>query len=113
MGGAIAKLTSERKVDFFGTVPWWTFYLIGALALVGFPIMVWFRFKWFTRIIAFGPTVKAITLIGREGRSLMKGEPMNLFYWIFAVVAVWAAVHLFRAGWGRERRKDERGQGVG
>ena len=98
-GGAIVQLTSERRTVFFGFVPWWAFYLLGALVVIGFPLLVWNRFKWFTRILAVGPFIKASTLAARQLPAEVESGSINPFPWIFAATAIWAAVHLFYAGW--------------
>ena len=108
-GGALAQLTSERKTVFFGFVPWWAFYVLGAIVVIGFPLLVWNRYKWFTRILAFGPLFKAGTLAARQLPAEIVSGSMNPFPWIFAAAAIWAAVHLFYAGWedllARRRRE--------
>ena len=111
-GGAMAQLTSDRKTVFFGFVPWWAFYVLGAIVVIGFPLLVWYRFKWFTRILAFGPLIKAGTLVARQLPAEIVSGSMNPFPWIFAAAAVWAAVHLFYAGWGdllARRRREKSG----
>lgn len=97
--GAIVQLTSERKVQFFGFVPWWVFYVLGAIVMVGFPLLVWNRLKWFTRILVFGPLIKAGTLAARELPAELAGGSINPFPWIFFLAAIWATAHIFYAGW--------------
>ncbi len=100
--GAILQITPERMGVYFGFVPWWAFYLLGAVAVVLLPLLVWYRFKWFTRILGFGPAVKALSLILKQLRLHDAGETPFIYNWFFLVVAFWAALHLFRAGWGRQ-----------
>ena len=100
--GAILQITPERMGVFFGFVPWWAFYLLGALAVVLLPLLVWYRFKWFTRILAFGPAVKSVSLVWKQHRLYATGETPLFYNWFFLLVALWTALHLFRAGWGRQ-----------
>ena len=52
LGGAVAALTPERQVTFFGFVPWWAFYVVGLGLVMTLPALVWRRFKWLTRFIS-------------------------------------------------------------
>ena len=99
LGGAISRLTPDRMVTFFGFVPWWAFYVAGGLMVAVLPLLVWRRYKWFTRIIAIGPAGKALSLCWRQART-PDGETA-MYDWFFIAVAITAAVLLFRAGWGR------------
>lgn len=103
LGGAIDGLTPSRRVTFFGFVPWWAFYIAGGLMVVALPLLVWRRYKWFTRIIALGPAGKALALCWRQGRALGSDEAARTasftYNWFFIGVAITAAVLLFRAGW--------------
>jgi len=102
MGGAVAALDEERKSTFFGFVPWWAFYVAGALLLAALPVLVWRRYKWLTRILCFGPAVKALVLFWRTGLDLRAGEGLDLFQVVFALTAVGAASLLAVAGWGSQ-----------
>ena len=102
--GAIVRLTPERQVDING-VPWWVFYLVGALFVVLLPALVWFERKWFTRIIAFGPLGKCVVLARQAFASIQEGNPLNSYDVVFAVVAFVAAWQLFVAGWSRPREQ--------
>jgi hypothetical protein len=100
LAGAVIQLTPERQRDFFGFVPWWVFYVAGAALVAGLPVLIWRRRMWFTRILAFFPVIKAVTLLIQQGKLVGQGEPTVPYSWFFAVVAMTAGVLLFRAGWG-------------
>jgi hypothetical protein len=100
MGGAVAALDAERKATFFGFVPWWAFYVAGALVLAVLPVLVWRQFKWVARLLCLGPAVKALVLFWRMGLSLQAGEGLSGFQLLFALAAVVAASLLALAGWG-------------
>ncbi len=100
MGGAVAALDAERKTTFFGVVPWWAFYVAGALLLAVLPVLVWRQYKWVARLLCFGPAVKALVLCWRMGLDLQAGEAFSVFQALFAVTAVVAASLLALAGWG-------------
>ena len=102
LGGAVAALDQERRSTFFGFVPWWAFYVVGALLLAVVPVLVWRRYKWFTRILCFGPAVKALVLFWRTGQDLQAGEGLDLFQVVFAFTAMAAASLLALAGWGSQ-----------
>jgi hypothetical protein len=89
-----------------GTV-WW--YLIGAAMAVGFPCLIWKRFKWVTRILAVLVLVRVIGLLRIAVRAGMERVPLP---WggeittshgaiIFMLIAVAACILLARAGWQR------------
>jgi hypothetical protein len=89
-----------------GTV-WW--YFIGAAMAVGFPYLIWKRFKWVTRILAVLVLVRVIGLL----RIAMRGgtEPIPLPWGgeiatshgaiVFMLIAVLTCILLARAGWQR------------
>jgi hypothetical protein len=101
LGGAILALTPKRMGTFFGFVPWWAFYVVGACLVVALPLLVWRRHKWFTRIIALGPAGKALSLCWRLGAD---GATTRLYDWFFIAVAIATAVLLFRAGFGSDEK---------
>jgi len=107
MGGALAALDEERKTTFFGFVPWWSFYLVGAIILAIVPVLVWRRSKWFTRILCLGPAGKALALFWRMGLDLQAGEGLSAFQALFALAAVVAASLLALAGWGPQEQPQE------
>ena len=100
--GAILELEPERKVTFMGFVPWWVFYVAGVAILASFPVVVWKGVRWFTLTLVFFTSGKAAWLCYLQGRRLSAGDPTNAYNWFFAVVALVAAVMLFRAGWPRK-----------
>jgi hypothetical protein len=97
--GAVLNLTPERMTTFFGFVPWWAFYVAGLGLVVGLPVLVWKRYRWFTRILTLGPAIKALMLCWRQGRRLSAGEPLPVFDWVFMTVAMVAAGCLAWASW--------------
>ncbi len=107
--GAILQLTPDRQRDFFGFVLWWSFYIAGAALILTLPILVWRRFRWFTRILAFFPAIKAVTLLVKQGRLIGEGAPTNTYNWLFALVALVASALLFVAGWGAQSTVDPDG----
>ena len=92
--GAAAFLSPERKAA-LTSVPWWVFFLAGAIVAVIFPILVWKEHKWFTRILAFGPLIKGAQVLWRE---LLDREAPRPLFLCFGVLALLAALLLFRAG---------------
>lgn len=101
--GASLSLTPERRTVAFGFVPWWVFYVAGVALLVVLPVFVWRRAKWLTRILTLGPAGKALALCWMQGRALQAGREASAYDWFFLLVAIGAAILLFRAGWGRQR----------
>jgi hypothetical protein len=86
---------------------WW--YLIGAAMAFGFPVLIWKRFKWVTRILAVLVLVRVFALIRIAVRA--DAEPVPLPWGgeiamshgalLFMLVAVTTCVLLVRAGWPR------------
>ena len=89
-----------------GTV-WW--YLIGAAMAVGFPFLIWKRFKWVTRILAVLVLVRVVGLAriavraGTEAVPLPWGGEIATSHGaiVFMLIAVGTCVLLARAGWQR------------
>ena len=100
MIGAVIQLTPDRQRDFFGFVPWWVFYLLGAALVLSLPVLVWRRYRRFTQILSVFPVIKAVTLLVKQGRLLGAGEAASTYNWFFAAVAFVAGAMLFRAGFG-------------
>ncbi len=104
MLGAAMQLTPERQHDFFG-VPWWAFFVVGAMLVAGVPVLIWREYRRFTAVLSIFPGIKAMTLVWKQGKLMGAGEPTNQYNWFFAVVAMTASIMLFRAGFGS--KKDE------
>jgi len=113
LAGAIAQLTPERQINFFGFVPWWLFYLGGVFLILLLPVLIWRRPQslrgqltrmWFIRILAFGPAVKALSLLWKQSRLITAGQSSDLYNWFFCAIAIVASLFLFRAGWGPQER---------
>ena len=99
--GAVIQLTPDRQVEFFGFVPWWTFYVVGAALILSLPILVWRRYRRFTQVLSFFPVLKAMTLLVKQGRLMRTDAGPSTYNWVFAAVALAAGLLLFRAGFGR------------
>ena len=89
-----------------GTV-WW--YVIGAAMAIGFPCLIWKRFKWVTRILAVLVLVRVIGLVRIAVRADTEPVPLP---WrgeiatshgaiVFMLIAVTTCMLLARAGWQR------------
>lgn len=92
MAGAIRELDESRMRNFVGgTVPWWVFYVLGALFVVLFPILVARGFRILSLVLAILTSIKALYLFYGLGSAF---SPFNLF---FALVAMVASVLLVRA----------------
>lgn len=86
---------------------WW--YVIGAALALGFPFLIWKRFKWVTRILAVLLLVRVIGLVriavrtGEEPVPLPWGGEiaMSTGAIIFMLIAAAACILLARAGWQR------------
>ena len=102
-GGAVAALTPDRKVTFFGFVPWWAFYVAGLVLICTLPLLVWRGAKWLTRFLTIAVAIKALTLCWKQGRLIQSGEGADPYTWFFIVVAIAAAALLFRASFGDRR----------
>ena len=105
--GAIVQLDQDRQREFFGVLPWWSFYLVGAGIIMWFPVLIWKRHRTFTRILSIFPFIKAMTLLVKQGKLLGAGEEALAYNWFFAVVAVSASVLLMKAGFGKESQSSE------
>jgi len=86
---------------------WW--YVIGAAIALGFPYLIWKRFKWMTRILAVLVLVRVVGLIRVAVRADAAPVPLP---WggeiatshgaiVFMLIAVTTGVLLARAGWQR------------
>ncbi|HCP45773.1 MAG TPA: hypothetical protein DIU15_07015 [Deltaproteobacteria bacterium] len=96
--GAVLRLTDARKVDVGGGVPWWAFYVVGALLVVSLPPLIWTGRRWLCRLLALGVGGKALALSWRLGRQVSDAGGPDLYNAFFLVVAATAAVLLVRAG---------------
>lgn len=97
--GAALQMTPDRQHDFYG-VPWWGFFVVGALLLIGLPVLIWQGYRRFTQVLSIFPALKALTLVVKQGKLMGAGEPTLVYNWFFAGVALIASVLLFRAGFG-------------
>ncbi len=104
MVGGVLELTPERRVTFWGFMPWWAFYVAGALILFTLPIFVWQGVRWLALTLCFFTAFKALWMVGIQGRRLATGDPTDLFDWVFSTVAAIAAGLLLNAGLNRAPR---------
>lgn len=95
--GAIMELTPERKVVFWGFVPWWAFYVAGAALLLSLPVFIARGVRWLTATLAFFTAGKALWLFWIQGRNFAAGDGTNPYNWFFAVVAIGTSYLLVRA----------------
>jgi hypothetical protein len=105
-GGACASLGEDRRGTYFGFVPWWVFFVAGALILLILPVLIWKRWMWLTRILCLGPAAKALVLCWRMAQPIEAGSPPLVFNLVFAGAAMVATVALFQAGWGPQLAKE-------
>lgn len=85
-------------------------FLIGALFVVVFPVLIWKGYKWFTRILALLVLVRVIGLVRvlfeNSGMRvpLPGGAEMPMGYGVLAFLLLTTATGLMlaRAGWGRD-----------
>jgi hypothetical protein len=86
---------------------WW--YLVGAAMALGFPYLIWKRFKWVTRILAVLVLVRVIGLVrialraGTEQVPLPWGGEITTAQGaiLFMLIAAATGILLARAGWQR------------
>jgi len=97
LGGAVAELSYEQRRDFFGFVPWWAFYVVGAGLLALLPALLWRGIRWLAALLCFFTAFKGLWLIWAQARHLAAGEPTRAFRWLFAAVALGASLLLLRA----------------
>jgi hypothetical protein len=89
-----------------GTVLW---YLTGAGMALGFPYLIWKRFKWMTRVLALLVLVRVIGLLRIAVRAESDPVPLpwgsEIATWhgaiVFMLIAVLTCILLARAGWQR------------
>ena len=101
LGGAIHLGRIGKGPD--GTV----WYLIGAAMAVGFPYLIWKRFKWMTRALAVLVLVRVIGLARIAARAesdlvpLPWGGEIEMRYGaiVFMLIALLTCLLLARAGW--------------
>lgn len=85
MIGAVIELSDDRKRNFMrGHVPWWVFYLVGAVFVIGFPLLINRGYRWFTGVLALLVAGKALYLFYGLSKSFVA---FNLFFALVALVA--------------------------
>lgn len=88
-------------------------FLVGAVFVLVLPPLIWYEFKWITRILAVLVCVRAIglgrTILTSGGETVplpWGGEwPMRYGAFVFLLVAVVTDGMLVRAGWNLELGK--------
>ena len=95
--GAALQMTPDRQHDFYG-LPWWSFFVVGAVLVLGMPVLIRQERRRFTQILSVFPAIKALTLVVKQGKLMGASEPTIAYNWFFAAVALTASVLLFRAG---------------
>lgn len=97
--GAILELAPERKVTFFGFVPWWAFYVLGGALILTLPFVLRRGVRWLAGLLAFFVAAKALHLLWKIGRAVAAGEPASPYLLFFAAVAALTAVALAVSAW--------------
>lgn len=100
LAGAALRLAPERRVDSFGMVPWWAWFVAGALLWLVLPLLILRRWRWLVLPLALGPIGRGLFLAWRQGRAVTAGGGMSVFEAAWAVVALVAGALLIRAGLG-------------
>jgi hypothetical protein len=85
-------------------------YLVGAAMALGFPYLIWKRFKWMTRVLAVLVLVRVIGLGRIAARAESDPVPLpwggEIATWHgaigFMLIALLTSILLARAGWQRE-----------
>jgi hypothetical protein len=101
--GAVFELNDARMRVFWGGVPWWVFYVVGTIFLVGFPFLIWRGLRWLIWPLCVLTGFKAFWLCWIQGRRVHVGEAIDWYQVFFVLVAVGASVLLFRAGMAGKR----------
>jgi hypothetical protein len=86
---------------------WW--YVIGAAMVIGFPYLIWKRFKWMTRVLAVLVLVRVVGLVRIAAQA--ESDPVPLPWGgeiatshgaiVFMLIAAVTCILLARAGWQR------------
>lgn len=111
---AVAGISERAAAD--GSVLW---FVLGAVMVAAFPLMVWFQFKWVTRALALLVFVRvgALSRMFAEGAwyqvPFPGGAEVSAAYGaaLFLVISLMAALLLVRAGWAEWWAK-RRGSGT-
>ena len=95
--GAILELDPSRKITFWGFVPWWSFYVVGALIIMSLPYFIMRGVRWLTWVLAFFVTGKAVWLLWIQARNFHTGIGLDAYNIFFSLVAATAATLLWHA----------------
>lgn len=85
----------------------WAWFAVGAAFILVLPPLIWFQYKWVTRILAILVGVRILGLVRttvaleNEAVRLPWGGDLRMRYGalVFLVVAIATVVMLVRAGW--------------
>ena len=98
LGGAWLEMTPERLSSFEGrAIPWWSYFIIGALITLGMPALLLRQIRWLGGLLGVATAGKALYLIWTQGRYLAADEPVSIYNWFFALVAIATSIALLRA----------------
>jgi len=108
MLGAVLELNEARMKVFWGFVPWWSFYVVGAALVLSMPFLIYRKIRWLTGVLAFGVAGKTLYLIYSQGRNVTRGDETDPYNWFFAVVAlITTAFLLFAVRWPTKQEEAE------
>jgi hypothetical protein len=103
MLGAVMELNDARMKVFWGFVPWWAFYVAGAVLLLSMPVLIYRKMRWVAAFLALAVAGKTFYLIYSQGRHVTAGEATDAYNWFFAIVAlITTAFLLFAIRWPNE-----------
>jgi hypothetical protein len=102
LGGAWVQMTPERR-SAGGPIPWWAFFVAGALLVVVLPPLVLRGPRWIPVVLGALVGVKALALWWRAATDARAGGPIA-FHACFAAIATATCVLLLRASAAAPRR---------
>lgn len=92
----------------------WVWFAVGAVIIVVLPPLIWFQYKWVTRVLALLVAFRVVGL----GRTIITNDktpipmpwggdlPMRYGALVFLLIAAVTSVMLARAGWGWGRDEE-------
>lgn len=92
----------------------WAWFLVGSIFVLGLPPLIWYGFKWVTRILALLVFVRVAglirTIITDDGTTIAlpwSGTlPIRIGAFAFLIIAAVTGAMLARAGWEWESTTD-------
>jgi hypothetical protein len=97
LAGAWLELDASRRVVFWGFVPWWVLFVIGAGLMLGLPWLIARGIGWLSLVLGLLVAGKALYLLWGHGRRLALGVEVRGYDWFFSAVAAAAAIALWRS----------------